>query len=60
MVTVGSGGYVFEVVEDWARLPEGWTFHEVSGVGVDHHDRVYVFSRGKHPLTVFDRDGTFV
>jgi DNA-binding beta-propeller fold protein YncE len=57
---VGSGQYVFEVVEDWARLPEGWSFHEVSGVGVDRRDRVYVFCRGKHPLIIFDREGDFV
>ena len=60
VATVGGGGYVFEVAEDWAKLPEGWSFHEVSGVGVDHRDRVYVSSRGKHPLTVFDREGTLV
>jgi len=57
---VGSGQYVFEVVEDWARLPAGWSFHEVAGVGVDLHDRVYVFCRGEHPLIVFDREGTFL
>ena len=60
MARVGSGEYVFEVVENWARLPEGWSFHEVSGVGVDRHDRVYVFCRGKHPLIIFDREGNFV
>jgi len=60
VVTVGSGDYVFEFVQDWARLPEGWSFKEVSGVGVDRRDRVYVFSRGDHPLTIFERDGTFV
>jgi NHL repeat len=57
---VGSGQYVFEVVDDWARLPPGWTFHEVSGVGVDRQDRVYVFCRGEHPLMIFDREGNFV
>ena len=60
MTTLGENGYVFEVVEDWAKLPDGWTFHEVSGVGVDGRDRVYVFNRGEHPLIVFDRDGNFV
>ena len=47
-------------VQDWTKLPDGWTFHEVSGVGVDERDRVYVFNRGEHPLIVFDRDGNFV
>jgi DNA-binding beta-propeller fold protein YncE len=57
---VGSGEYVFEVVDDWARLPAGWSFREVSGVGVDRQDRVYVFCRGEHPLIVFDREGNFL
>ena len=60
MVTVGGGDYTFEFIRDWARLPAGWSFKEVSGVGVDRRDRVYVFSRGDHPLTIFERDGTFV
>jgi DNA-binding beta-propeller fold protein YncE len=60
MVRMGGGGYVFEVAENWAKLPEGWAFQEVSGVGVDRRDRVYVFSRGQHPLIIFDRDGRFV
>jgi hypothetical protein len=24
MATVGTGKYTYELVEDWARLPEGW------------------------------------
>jgi len=60
VTTVGSGSYVFEVVEQWGVLPEGWSFKEVSGVGVDRLDRVYVFSRGAHPVTVFDRNGKFL
>jgi sugar lactone lactonase YvrE len=57
VATVGSGRYTYRVVEGWARLPEGWSLVEVSGIGVDRDDRVYVFNRGKHPLIVFDRGG---
>ena len=60
VTTVTSGTYVYEVVEDWAKLPEGWSFVEVAGVGVDSKDRVYVFNRGEHPMMVFDRDGNFL
>ncbi|MBI2871651.1 MAG: hypothetical protein HYY00_00490 [Chloroflexi bacterium] len=59
-VTLGSGTFLYEVVEGWAKLPSGWSFKEVAGVGVDAHDRVYAFSRGQHPMTVFDRDGNFL
>ncbi len=50
----------FEVVEGWERLPEGWSFTEVAGVGVDSSDRVYVFCRGEHPVIVFDKEGRFL
>jgi hypothetical protein len=57
---VGSGAYRYRVNENWAKLPEGWSFKEVGGVGVDSRDNVYVFNRGEHPMMVFDRYGTFV
>jgi DNA-binding beta-propeller fold protein YncE len=57
---LGSGDYVYEEMADWAKLPEGWTFREVADVVVDSEDRVYVFTRGEHPMIVFDRDGSFV
>src|SRR5947209_19763482 len=44
----------------WAKLPPSFTWKEVAGVATDSRDRVFVFSRGEHPLMVFDRDGTFV
>ena len=60
MVTLGSGDYTYEPVENWAKLPPGWTFKEIGGVGVDSKDNVYVFNRGEHPMIVFDRDGNFL
>jgi len=33
MVTVGSGDYTYEPVENWAKLPPGWSFKEIGGVG---------------------------
>ena len=60
MVTLGSGDYIYEPVEDWAKLPPGWSFKEIGGIGVDSNDNVYVFNRGEHPMIVFDRDGNFL
>ena len=57
---VGSGDYRYRVNADWAKLPDGWSFKEVGGVGVDSHDNVYVFNRGVHPMMVFDREGNFL
>ena len=57
---VGTGDYIYEPVEDWAKLPPGWSFKEIGSVGVDRQDNVYVFNRGEHPMMVFDRDGNFL
>src|ERR1700732_4978419 len=48
------------VVENWAQLPKGWNFGEVSGVDVDRNDNVWVFNRGPHPVIEFDKNGKFV
>src|SRR6201997_109920 len=56
---VGSGEYRYRIIENWAKLPDGWSFKEVAAVGVDSHDRVYAFNRGEHPMMVFDREGNF-
>ena len=61
MTTIlGSGEHRYRVVEDWAKLPEGWELKDVAAVAVDSKDRVYVFNRGEHPMIVFDRDGGFL
>jgi sugar lactone lactonase YvrE len=50
----------YQANDCWAQLPAGWSWTEVAAVATDSKDRVFVFSRGEHPLMVFDRDGTFV
>ena len=57
---LGSGNFAYEVITDWAKLPEGWSFVDVVDLAVDSEDRVYVFCRGKHPLIIFDREGNFL
>jgi len=57
---VGSGKYTYEVHDDWAKLPEGWTM-PAAAVTVDAEDRVYCFNRTPdHPVVVFDRDGNYL
>ena len=58
-IIVGSGDFKYRIVEDWAKLPPGWSFKEVGAVGVDAKDNVYVFNRGDHPMMIFDREGNF-
>jgi len=59
-VIVGSGEHRYRVVENWAKLPDGWNLADVASVAVDSKDRVYVFNRGAHPMVVLDREGNFV
>ena len=58
MATVGTGKHTYELVEDWVKLPEGWTLGQ-TGIVTDARDRVYLFNRSEHPLVVLDRDGVF-
>ncbi len=57
---VGTGDFKYRIIENWAKLPDGWSFKEVAAVGVDGKDNVYAFNRGEHPVMVFDRDGNFL
>lgn len=59
-VSLGSGEFTYAPQNDWAQLPDGWSFHECADVAVDANDRVYVFNRGEHPVIMFEADGTFV
>lgn len=45
------------LVPDWAQLPKGMIFGEVSGVDVDRNDNVWVFNRGSHPVIQLDKNG---
>jgi DNA-binding beta-propeller fold protein YncE len=56
----GDGAYRYELVEDWAKLPQGRSFLDVGGLAVDSKDRLYVFNRSPHPVMVFDRGGAMV
>ena len=61
MTTIlGSGEHRYRVVENWAKLPDGWNLTDVASVAVDSKDRIYVFNRGDHPMVVLDRDGNFL
>jgi DNA-binding beta-propeller fold protein YncE len=56
---VGSGNHRYEVNEDWAKVPRGWSA-PMAAVAVDSQDRVYGFNRGDHPVIVFDREGNYL
>jgi hypothetical protein len=49
----------YELVPDWARLPDGWTMAQTA-IATDSDDRVYLFNRSAHPMLILERDGTCV
>ena len=57
---LGSGEHRYRVIDNWAKLPDGWELKDVGSVAIDSQDRVYVFNRGEHPMIVFDADGNFI
>ena len=57
---LGSGQFLFEEAEGWAKLPEGWDLGEVPGIAVDSQDRVYAFCRADTPVVIFNREGRYL
>jgi len=53
----GAGKYTYELVDGWAKLPEGCSFGDVGSLSIDSQDRVYVLNRGAHPVMVFAHEG---
>ena len=43
-----------KVVHGWPKMPDGFAFQEVSGVGVDSKNQVFAFHRGARPVMCFD------
>ena len=60
-LVVGTGDFVYDVVQPWGTLPDDWTLGLVSHVAVDSKDRVYFYQPRKDPpVLVFDREGRFL
>jgi DNA-binding beta-propeller fold protein YncE len=58
---VGAGSESkFAVVEGWAKVSAGWSFTMVSNISGDSRGRIYVASRGEHPIAIFEPDGRLV
>ena len=52
--TYGNIKFTYKYVDSWDSLPRGKSFLECPGVAVDSKDNVYVFTRGEHPIIVFN------
>lgn len=56
----GSGEYTYEVDVTWPRKPVDWTWGWTPGMACDSQNRIFVNSRGPHPLVIFDTDGNML
>ena len=63
---VGEGEHRYEVIHDWAKLPDKFSWQTTHNVAVDRDGNLYVIHEGQvaqkdHPsIFVFDSKGTFV
>jgi DNA-binding beta-propeller fold protein YncE len=56
-VRIGSGYWTYELVPGWGAAPGGIPYGWGCGVVVDSRDRVYVHSRRREAVVVYDRHG---
>ena len=49
MITIEAGDRLYDLVQGWGELPEGWRWGQVAGLAVDSQDRVHVYTRTEHP-----------
>lgn len=56
----GSGKYSYQLIDDWVELSKDESFFDIGGISIDTQDKVYILSRSKHPIMVFNREGKLV
>jgi peptidylamidoglycolate lyase len=44
----------YEVVNSWPQIPKGFEFGQVTGIGIDSKNHVWVLHRGDRPIMCFD------
>ena len=63
---VGSGDHTYEVIHNWAQLPDKYSWQTTHNVAIDNNQNLYVIHEGRANLTdhpsifVFDANGKFV
>src|SRR5438874_5969270 len=57
---LGSGRHTYELVPNWAKIPDDIKLGFTHGVCVDSQNRVYIFNQSTNAMVVFDEDGNFI
>jgi len=50
----------YRVVEGWEQTPPGMARQDAVGVGIDSRDRVFLLTRERSLVLIYERDGRFV
>jgi len=56
----GNNKLGFKLDKDWGKLPDGSDILDIPGIAVDSKDQVYVFSRDKQQVIIFNSEGNFI
>ncbi|MCC6443257.1 MAG: hypothetical protein IT210_07350 [Armatimonadetes bacterium] len=57
---LGQGSHTYEVVEGWAKLPEGVRLGYTHGIVADCRDNIYIYNQSEDAVIALDRDGNFL
>jgi DNA-binding beta-propeller fold protein YncE len=60
MAQAGAGGFIYEHIENFPKLPAGEQFGKIPSVATDSQDRLYVLQRSATPLLIFDPEGNYL
>ncbi len=60
MTILGDGEYRYERAPEWPQMPRYWSFEDASDAAVNSKGEIYIFSRGNHPITIWDSRGNFI
>lgn len=60
MDIVGDGKFRYKVIETWPHIPKYWKLGMVSDGAVNSQNEIYLFSRGSHPITIWNTHGDFI
>src|SRR5262249_61966334 len=55
-----AADFRYDVDAQWEKLPAGISHRDVSAVGTDSVDRVYLLTRYDSNVLVYEPDGTFI
>lgn len=56
----GNDKLSYKLDEGWEKLPDGSNIPDIPGIAVDSKDRVYIFSRDKQEVFIFNSEGNFI